>query len=202
MDRRAQAYTLEGVAAGLVLVSALLFAFQAVSVTPAVTGAVNAESRAQLQTETSDTLHAAHSQGALERTVLNYNNSTETFAGADPSGNASATEVGYGLDDIPGEFGAMMNQTFEQRGFAFNVYVEYLDEDDPSQTNRRVVALRGEPTADTVSASVSVALYDSDRLPNGYTLAEVDATNDKSYFASDIDSGELFNVVTVEVVVW
>jgi hypothetical protein len=118
--------------------------------------------------------------------------------------------LGYWSDEPPGQFGDLLS-TLEEDGYVFNVYLETRDPDDPSSTNRYVLLKRGEPTGNAAVAARTVTLYDHQfqtRMPDGSDRLVVDESTARlgeldggDYFAGNLD-GPVYNVVTVEVVVW
>jgi len=198
---RAQAYTLEGLAASILVLTAFLFALQAIVVTPTTPGTVDRESRAELDAQVRDVLHAAHANQSLTTEVLRWNSTDGTFYSAD---HEVSETFGHGSRTPRGEFGAMLNQTFGQRGFTYNVYVEYRKRSDHTSSEEVVYIRRGEPTDNAVSASISIALFDDMRLTSPTSNTTLGATaNETVFYARDIDdSGPLYNVVVVRVVVW
>jgi hypothetical protein len=66
----------------------------------------------------------------------------------------------------------------------------------------------GAPGEGAVSASTTVTLYDSDRLVaadgtrTDRTLEAVDSASDERFYAPDISSTDVYNVLRVEVIVW
>lgn len=200
MDR-GQAYTLEGVIAALLLLSSVLLALQAVSITPTTPGTIDRDARAQLRTQAQDVLVASHDSGALEQAVLQWNTSTGSFYDPYPDYNVSR-DFGYGPKRPPNDFGAMLNQTFTQRGFNVNVYIEYRSGSDWTETEQRVLVRRGIPTDNAVAASHVVTLYDDMQLTaaNNEQLGDLDPAD---FYAEDIYPDDpMFNVVRVRVVIW
>jgi hypothetical protein len=203
---RGQVYTLEGVVASLLVVSAVLLALQSVALAPTTTGTVDAEARQQLHVQTSDLLVAAHERGLLAPMLRNWNTTGRVFY--DQQSNTSR-RFGYGAEDPPGEFGGMLEQTFEQRAYSFNVYVEHLTDGDGSDVERTPLVVRGEPTANAVESSITVTLFDDDTVVNLADDGSVVATgpslgslNDSEFYADDVDPGPMYNVLRIRVVVW
>jgi hypothetical protein len=203
---RGQVYTLEGVVAALLVVSAMLLALQSVALSPTTTGTVDAEARQQLHAQTSDLLVAAHERELLAQTLRNWNTTGRVFY--DQESNTTRG-FGYGPEDPPGEFGGMLEQTFEQRAYSFNVYVEHLADGDGAKVEQTPLVVRGEPTANAVESSITVTLYDSNRVVNladdGKVVTEgkrLDALSDSEFYADDIDPGPMYNVFRIRVVVW
>jgi NADH:ubiquinone oxidoreductase subunit len=201
MDR-GQAYTLEGIVAAMLVLISVLLALQAVSLTPTTPGTIDRDTRSQLRGQAVDVLTAAHENESLTEAVLEWDVENSEFHDPYPVYNVTK-RYGYGPKDPPNEFGAMLNQTFGQRGYAFNVYVEYRDDEDWTETRRRVLVWRGIPTDNAVSASYVLTLYDHMRLTSPGNQERLEALRSDDFYASDLAPNRpLFNVVRVRVVVW
>lgn len=199
-DDRGQAFTLEGVAAALLVLIAVLYTLQGIVVTPTTPGTLDRQTRAELSTQAGDLLSAAHENGSLVDAALDWNDSAATFHSDDHEVTA---ELGHGQEDPDSALGRMLNQTFAQRGLTYNVYVRYRNGEDTTETERVVYIKRGVPTDNAVMARFSVALYDDMRLTSSTTNDPLVALNESRFYARDIDShGPLYNVVEIQVVVW
>lgn len=203
---RAQAHTLEAVAAGLLLISGVAFALQVTAVTP-LTGSASSQHVEHQQAEVARGLLAAEAEnGSLRPTLLYWNDSSGRFHGALDDGD------GYANAGPPTAFGDALNRTFgddsgrtlRDPGVAFNVNAYPLDGDGRRAAEPTEIVHMGEPSDHAVAARRTVTLTDRDRLrdaagaPTATTLAEAE-----SYFAPDVapDRG-LYNVVEIEVVAW
>lgn len=188
---RGQAFTLEGLTAGLLVVVALLFALQGVTVTP---GAPGADVEPELRQQATDMLDLAAADGSLDEMVRYWDPENETFVGAVDD------EVGYGSTIPDTAFGDLINETFTERGKVVNVVIEYPHPDRPG-TDSEPLIYRGEPPSASTVATTTVTLYDDQPLtgPNSSdtTLAEAD-----TYPIPNVGDGPLYNVVHVRVVVW
>jgi hypothetical protein len=209
---RAQAHTLEAVAAGTILLAALVFASQAAAVTPLTASTSSQHIENQEWASVDGMLAGEKANGTLEPTVLLVNNSTGRYYGT------SATQPTYSNGGPPSPFGAMLNETWRDEGIAFNVDIYFIEVIDDAQSRaRRPVVYMGEPTDSSVSASEIVTLYDDDRLhepdgsataPTNVTLNETtwdddgDGDQDDNLYMNDVYDGPTFNVVEVEVTVW
>jgi hypothetical protein len=220
-DDRGQAFTLEGVAAAIVLLSGVLLAYQAIVLTPTTAGTVDRDVKSHLRAEVGDVLDIGHEEGELRRVALLWNASANGSVGAFPGSNSWSytntsgyAKFGAGGDidgfGPPGRMHALLNDSFTQQGYVYNVYFDYRDADDPTATRTVAVVDRGTPTGNAITASRTVTLYDYMRLhridesggtatlePRSTTLAEAD----HRFYAEDL-SGPVYNVVTIRVVVW
>ena len=194
MDR-GQAHAVEGLAAAGILLVSVIFALQVTAVTP-LTGSTSSEHIENQQGAVADgVLEAAASNSSLKPSVLFWNGSLSEYHGADYLG-------AYTTGGPPTEFGRMLNETFRDRGIAFNVNLYYIDRNGKRRQLRMVNF--GEPSTHALAGRHLVTLYDADRLydEDGRTAIAIQNSS-ISFFAPDISSGSrIYNVIVVEVVVW
>jgi hypothetical protein len=206
-DARGQAFTLEGLVSALVLLGALLFAVQSVVVTPGSGGDLDSSTRTDLRQQASDVLlrTARAENNDLSTLVRNWSQGRQTFSGA------INRNIGYGPRAPPGAFGVMLNQTFDQRGYLYNVHVVYRPKNLSEGTRRVPMVDRGSPSEQAVTASYTVTLYDNQTLTARNTSRNIElwqydtnATNnvDGFYPIPNAVDGPVYNVVEVRVVVW
>ncbi|EMA15718.1 DUF7288 family protein [Haloarcula amylolytica] len=189
---RGQAYTLEGVLAAIVVVTATVYGLSAVDTGPFQTG--SQQRTAELESRASDTLSLAAETGALHNATACYSVGTPTL-----NGNQTGSST---------EFEMMLNQTFDRQGDQYNLYFSYWDSDsDARQTT--IVSQETEENvadrpADAAVATETVTLTDDmparigDCSGTGPSLSTVDG-----YFAPDAESDSIvYNVVEVRLVVW
>lgn len=192
---RGQAYTLEALVSALLLLGAIIFALQATAVTPQSASTADRHTQTQLEQVGEGVLDAAAERGALRRSVLYWNNSSETFYGLDDP------QVAYENGALPTTFGAMLNESFGDHAVAFTVTVRYRDASGAVATHALVDS--GTPSDDAVSVTRLVTLYDDDVLYEADETPGTTTLQNATYFAPDSspDSG-LYNVVSVEVTLW
>ena len=191
---RGQAHTLEAFAAGTILLASIVFALQVTAVTPLTASTSSQHIENQQEAVATGLLAAAAENGTLKPTLLYVNNSTGRFHG-------DTFEGAYVSGGPPTTFGSRLNQTFRERGIAFNLYAHYQTSE--RAVRRQPLVQMGGPSDNAISARWTVTLYDddvlyaSDNTPTNNTLA-----NASSFYAPDQHPGQLYNVVEVEVVVW
>ncbi|SEK58677.1 hypothetical protein SAMN04488691_101814 [Haloferax larsenii] len=199
---RGQAYALEAFVAATVLLASVTFALQVTAVTPLTASTSSQHIENQQAAVVQGLLDAAAENGTLERTVLLYNGSSETFYGV-------GEEDRYVTGGPPTAFGTMLNETFLDRGIAFNVHIHYF-EGSKSRRSKTLVYM-GSPSDHAVSGTSLVTLSDSDELhepidgaaiPTGKNLSAVESDPNTSFYVGDRNSGPLWAPVEVEVVVW
>jgi len=190
---RAQAHTLEAVAAALILVSSLVFALQVTAVTP-LTGSTSSQHIENQQAAVAEgVLASAADTGSLTPTLLYWNESAEDWHGA--------SEDGYVRGGPPTAFGATLNETFLDRGIVFDLTLYYVD-DEGDRQRVRIVDL-GEPSDHASTARRTVTLADDDPLRDPDRSASDTTLANASYPAPDAAPGQsLYSVVEVELVVW
>ena len=200
---RGQAHTLEAVTAALILLGSIVFALQSTAVTPlsASTSSQHIENQQAAMGE--GVLAAAAADGSLEDTVLYYNDSNGCFHGSRACPSYAYTDGGP-----PTAFGQTLNETFRDRGIAFNLNVLYLDEATEGTgardyEKRRIVHF-GDPSDHAVTVRQTVTLYDDDRLRDAdgqkrdTTLDEAEA-----FYAPNVEEEtSVYTVVQVEVEIW
>lgn len=208
MSARAQTFTLEAVIASLLLVGAVAFAVAVSGVTPLTGSASSQRVPGEEVGVATGTLDAALADDRIRETLLYWNASGATFY--------SATDDGYYVDAAPStRFGRLLTEAFDSRDVALNVNVVYLvnETNGPNRTLRRQPLLRqGTPSSEAVRATRVVTLYDDDNLtaPGGETNATLTETafcpdasaSQRCFYAPDVASGPVYNVVRVEVVAW
>jgi hypothetical protein len=200
---RGQAHALEGIVAGLVLLSGLVFALQSTAVTPLSASTASQQIENQQQSTAEGVLATAAANGSLKNATLSWNESAGRFH------NLSEREY-YASGGPSNAFGRLLNRTFEDRNVAFNVYLIYLKPGrgaNPTSADRsapRRLVYRGAPSDNAVAASRSVTLYDSDRLLNATGERGIPVNESSSFYASSdaLDDSDVYTVVEVRVVVW
>ena len=198
MGERGQAVTLEAIIGGLVLLASVLFALQMTAVTPLSASTSSQHIENQLDATADGVLATAAADGSLERTVLFFNESAGTFI--DPS------YQGYYAGEPPDTaFGRTLEQTFDDRGIAYNLYVTY---DYGGDDRTRRVIYRGQPSDNAIRSTTALTLTDDTPLYNHSDadgIADprpVNVSSTDGFYMEDQSTSGLYNVVTVEVVVW
>lgn len=186
---RAQAHTLEAFVAAVLIIGGLIFATQATAVTPLSASTSNQHIENQQQATVEGLLATSAREGTLTEAVLYWNVTSESFEGA-PQNRVYA-------EGPPNAFGSAFNSGLSGRQIAFNVNIRYSTENG---TDVEPMVRMGEPSANAVSATRSVGLYDNSTLTSDddRTLGELNG----GFYAPDIGSGELYTVVEVEVIAW
>jgi hypothetical protein len=188
-DDRGQAYTLEGIVAAILVVSSLLLALQAVVVTPTTEGTADRDTMSQIDTQADDVLAAAHEDEALAEAALWHNASNGTVAGWD----VGACPGGLSLC-------VMLEETFTNRSYRYNVYVDYRVE---GGTDTNPLFNQGVPNSNAVTATHAVTLHGGMNLTGQYVPDESLSEFEGDFYAPATDAGGIdLYVLEIRVVVW
>ena len=192
MDR-AQAYTLEGTIAAIVVVLAVFYGLQAVDTGPWAGGADRQPER--LGTQAEDFLSVTAANGTLQQAVTCYGSSKPVIDGSAGTG-------------APSPFERQLNHTFDRQGIEYNLYVSYWN---GSNGRERVVFTSTDddalavPQQNAGSATYRLALYDDDRARfNDDCSGEGPKLQDLGdFYVPDVnEDSQLYNVVEVRLLVW
>jgi hypothetical protein len=205
-EERAQAFTLEGLIGGLLILTAVLFALQATIFTPTASGSTSEETKLALEQKAEDVLvtTATAEENDLSYYVRYWDVSRLTFV------RATNPDLGYGPEGPPGPFGERIYNTFGRNGRSYNVVMSYPT-NGANETDTLTMVFHGEPSSSAVVATYTITLYDGQTLtgPNtGFaTLSDFNATDTGSgegyYPIPDVaPNSSVYNVVEVRLIVW
>jgi len=191
MVNRGQAYTLEGVLAAILVVTATVYGLQAID-TRAWEDNTSEETQ-QLENRASDVLTLASESGALRNATVCYRPGQTIDVGGNQAGS---------------EFEQMLNITFDNQVNEYNLYFSYWNDSDARES--RLVSQRPEsgdigPPTSAAAASTTVTLTDTMKRTNDNcdpippTIKE---TEDSFYMSDAAPDSALFNIVEVRLVVW
>lgn len=189
---RGQAYTLEAIIAGMLVISALIFALQVTAVTPLSASTSSQHIENQQKATAEGVLAAAQEDGNLKDGLLFWNNTAGAYYDAE-------RRMFYTNTYPDNEFGAILDRSFAGRGLAVNVAIYPEDGGRPLY-----MVNRGTPSDNAVTASTSVTIYSDDNLTapgfDDVTVEEADTFHDR--IPESEGPGTVHNVVRVEVTVW
>ena len=126
---RGQAFTLEGFFGAFIVLTALLFALQAVVLTPTTGGLADRSIQSQVQQEAQDALVVSNQDGNLSETVRywddegGFNETDEAPAPGEENATYSPEQFGN-----VSTLGDILNQSFAERGWSYNVELHYTNE--------------------------------------------------------------------------
>ena len=213
-DERGQAFTLEGLIAAIVLLTAVLFALQAVVITPTTGGSVDRGVQAQVDQQLTDAMLVGAEDGNFSELVRYYSatnqsadcswNQTECWYQETP-GNESVYNSSTFAGELDFVVGDILDEHFvNQSGKSYNVEFIYYDADGENRTTKDVVRMGGARADGAVTASYMVVLHegqyltapDSDDVP-------IDDEDNHSYPIPNVSEEDAFyNIVEVRVTVW
>ena len=212
VDERGQAFTLEGLIAAIVLLTAVLFALQAVVITPTTGGSVDRGVQAQVDQQLTDAMLVSAEDGNLSELVRYYsatNDSAECPWNQDECwyqetpGNESVYNSSTFADELDYVLGDVLDEHFvNQSGKSYNVEFIYYEADGENRTTKDVVRMGGARSDSAVTASYMVVLLEGQDLtaPDSDHLSIDD--DQHSYPIPNIEDEELYNIVEVRVTVW
>ncbi|MFD1645044.1 DUF7288 family protein [Haloarchaeobius litoreus] len=208
-DDRSQAYTLEGFIGSILLLTAILFAFQSVVILPTTSGSVSLDIQEQLRTSANDIMIISADDGDLSCQVRYWNESSEPYFA-----EGQSRDRGYGVDPPPNvsscdadgtQFGAMLNETFGEQEQEYSIFVSYRNGTDTEQV---AMVSRGSENAPAVSTTYTVTLYDDQRILGDCastcpTLHEAyNTTGFPIPEANEFEDSPIYNVVVIRVIIW
>lgn len=206
-DDRAQAFTLEGFISAIVVLTAVLFALQAVVIMPTSGGAVDRSALAQEEQEVRDVLVIAGENGNLSELVRNWDSTEGEWRDAGASGEAPYNSTQFAEMS---EFGRILDERFvNSSGKSYNVDFVVTDGDD--RHVEPIVRMGGGTGDSVVSASYTVTLHEDQELTEatypgftttGTTLADAESQGYPIPSTSASDPGSVYAVVEVRVTVW
>jgi len=190
----AQLYTLEGVAAAVVMLLAMTYALNAFVVTP--TSDVNPGTNTN-QLVAEDLLSVSEENEELKELLLNWNVSEGEFV------NSTGGVYYYeGEDPDPAglAFGKNARSVLTDDGLSYDIEASFRK---PSGgTGSLTVVDNGEPGTSAVSATQTVILLDSDEVKNATGTVKISKT-DKYPIPNDPSrESDVYNQATVRITVW
>lgn len=201
---RGQAYTLEGLISAMVVLMAVLFALQAVVITPTTGGLGDRTVQVQVQQETQDALVvAAGDQPRNLSNMLRYWDGNGGFQNA-----SSPHPDGYDVyqadkkDNFTKKFtlGDVLYNRFGDNGQNYNVEAHYTNGNDHET---RTLVYHGNPPASAVTASYTVTLYEDQHTTGDEDRRLRDFTPENRTIPRDANTGDyIYNVVELRVIVW
>lgn len=211
-ETRGQAYTLEGIIGGMVILVAILFTLNTIVVTPSSGGGLSADAQSDLRVQAEDALVTIAQNDSFDLSAMTryWDQGNRSFVGG------INQEVGYGSRTPPGNIGTILNETFVSRGHQYAMELSYLETENGTiateQTGTIPVVHRGQPAGESVTATYRVTLYDNETLTSpspttsGVELWQIDANatdgDDGYYPIPNAADGPIYNVVEVRLTIW
>lgn len=204
MADRAQTFTLEALIGAILLLAAVAFALQAVSISSNTASIADSELRGQQVGLAEGVLERNAANGNLTAAVLYWNESGQRFID-------SPVEEGYYVSPNNNttfggntSLGSSLEAILDDPQIQYNVNLHYRGADGGQQS--RILVTSGTPSTDAVRVTETVTLTDETRLVDrneqprhNVTLASV---ADEFYAPNVAPDRNLYNVIRVEVVLW
>ena len=197
---RGQAYTLEGFIGAMVVLVAVLFALQAVVITPTTGGLADRSVQAQAQQEAQDALVVADEDGNLSETLRRWDGNG--FEGTDERTQGGEAVYSASAFANVSTLGDVLNQSFAEQGWNYNVELHY---EDDGGMNTTTLVYQGSPSSDAITASHVVTLHDDQYVEpdREETISAYEEDNDPPIPREvDDDENPIYNVVEVRVTLW
>jgi hypothetical protein len=191
----AQLHVLEGVAASVILVLAVTYAFNAFVVPP--TGGVNPGVDTN-QRIAEDLLTATASNGNLTEAIHHWNDTSGQFVN---SSDGTYYYESEDPDDGHLNFGNYTNEAFSQQGLAYNIELAF-SKDNGSETGTLTMVDHGEPGPSAVTASRTVTLDDEDNVTDVTSPSGNVTLENSTKYPIPKDGEAIYNRVEVRVTVW
>ncbi|MDS0282976.1 DUF7288 family protein [Haloarcula onubensis] len=190
MVTRGQAYTLEGVLAAILIVTATVYGLQAID-TRAWQDSTQRQTDA-LGYRASDMLTVASESDALRNATLCYRD------GRPLNGNRAQPRS---------DFEWMLNTTFDSQGDQYNIEFSFRNRNDETETilvSEQTDEGVNRPPPSAATASTTVTLTDGmhRRIDGGCNAIPVEIDGDRNFYAPDVSPSELYNIVEVRLIVW
>ncbi|AGB15909.1 hypothetical protein Halru_1295 [Halovivax ruber XH-70] len=207
-DDRAQAFTLEGLVSAIIVLTAVLFALQAVVITPTTGGAVDRATMGQQEQEIRDTLIVAGEKGNLSGLVRHWDPDSGEWRDANAPGPGAYNSTQFAsLSD----FGTILDeQVVNASGKSYNVdFIAHDlnpgDEDDNPSAEESIVRMGGGASDSVVTASYTVLVHEDQYFTNstddGFEETGTTVDEENNYPFHPQDSSE-YVLVEVRVTVW
>lgn len=205
MTDRAQTFTLEALIGAILLLAAVAFALQAVSISSNTASIADTELRGQQVGLAEGVLERNAENGNLTTALLYWNESERRFLDSDvdegyyvsPSENTT-----FGNDT---SLGKSLEAVLDDPQIRYNINL-YYQRDGGGRERQRLVE-SGTPSNDAVRIAETVTLTNETRLVDRNETARADATlgEVEDFYAPNVNEdsdGKLYNVIRVEVVLW
>lgn len=206
MDDRGQTFTLEVLIGVIILLAAVAFALQAVSISSNTASIADSELRGQ---------QVGLAEGLIEHNAENSNLTAALLYWNETDGRFIDSDVDEGFYVSPspnttfGEnvsLGESLEAVLDDPQIRYNINLVYYEDSDGNERDSQLLVESGTPSNDAVRIVDTVTLTDDMRLVDRNetvrdpTLGELEPGE---FYAPNVDEDrELYNVIRVEVVLW
>lgn len=203
MEQRGQTFTLEALIGAILLLAAVAFALQAVSISSNTASIADTELRGQQAGLAEGVVDRHADEGTLTAVILYWNESAQQFHMADErSGYYISPDANTTFGNT--SFGASLEGMLADSQIKYNIKLVYRGVNGSQETQQLVEA--GTPSENAVRITETVTLTDDSMLVDpdenpreNATLGEIG----EEFYAPNVDPDrDLYNVVRIEVVLW
>lgn len=202
MTDRGQTFTLEALIGAIILLAAVAFALQAVSISSNTASIADTELRGQQTGLAEGVVDRAARDGNLTAIVTYWNESGQRFHGADEEGYYISPNANTTFGNTT--FGESLETATENSQIRYNIYLHYRGSDGGQATQQLVAS--GTPSDNAVRIFETVTLGNDTVLVAPDETARKNATVgslEDSFYAPNVsEDHNLYNVIRVEVVLW
>ena len=220
-DENAQTYTLEALAASILIAAAILLVTKSAPLTPLTSSAASQQVEAQLELYGQDVLLTmAYStdysdDSILKAALLQWDGAQYSGVAPPPIESYNNTAMQFEYDKAE-KFQDILYDAFTLQGIAYNLEVEYFDNtfngSDMNQTRiiKRRMIYNGEPSDNAIIVAQQVVLYDNvDQSETlnlfvgdfGLNGADARITQEIPDYDNDDESG-FYNLLNVRLTAW
>lgn len=192
-----QAFTLEGVVAGMLIISvALIFSLQITAITPLSASTSSQHIENQQAELAQGTLETADRE-ELVQMLLYWNESAGKFHNSDADGM-------YRVDPPENaEFAQRLEQVLIEKGIGVNVELTYYNDATRYSDTRTTYFSSGEPSTHAYTVERTVPIYEDDPIYSEDGTASGKTVNDTNLYIDNVyEDSELYNVVVIKITVW
>lgn len=196
LSNTAQAFTLEGIISGLLIVSVgLIFALKVTAITP-LSASTSSQHIENQQAEIAQGVLESAERETLVQTVLYWNNSSEKFHDSDPDGE-------YRVNPPDTVFGERLEKRLLDNGIGANVELVYYQNESSFAEDKYTLFTTGSPSDHAFTVTRKVPIYESDVLyDDAGNPTNTTVTNSSLYVDNINEDTELYNVIIVRLTVW
>lgn len=200
-NKKGQAYTLEAIAAAVIILSSIVFAQQVTAITPLTASTASQHVENQQGELAKGFLITTNENGELKRTLLYWDETNHRFY--DSSG---ATNY-YDTKTPNNKFGSYIDSYFLDQGMGVQIEITYyVRESDGSLTSNTQPYIKlGTPSNNAYITTTTVPFYDSDKLrdsTDSKTSKTIKSEENNMYMPDIGGSNELYNIVEVKITIW
>ena len=192
-DQLAQMHTLEAIMAATIMVSIIVFAVQATSLTPLTSSTANAHIEAQLQTIGQDMLSVLDNsqydqKSDLKNDILNWNGDEYAWNGTSYNSRASNASItlNSSMEDI-------FTYIAIPRGIAHNVQFSHIS--DTGRFSSIFYIYNGDPSDNAIIVSRKVVLSNPD-------IGNTSTFQINTGIVDIDDNTDLYNIIDVKLILW